>query len=900
MAYVFKEVLANGLTVLIHPNHLIPKVAIQLWYDVGSKDEPEGKKGIAHLIEHMVFKGTTSMSETDINEICAKLSGSTNAFTSYDYTGFLFEFPTQHWPIAFPLLADCMQNCTFKQDLLNAELRAVIQELKLYRDDYGSMLVEELLAKTFKGFPYEHPIIGHKEQLWEMTSEDLKEFYHTHYIPNNAVLVVVGDIDPAEVVALAYQYFEIIPPNWTYKRKPFDLEKLNFQQPVSARLHREVQQPVGLVSYTMPGARSKDDYSLDVLAWLTGTGVGSRLYQRLVDREQLATDVDATTYDLFEKSAFFLEFVPKDIKNIDTIINIIKEEMNNIGQGFTELELQRAQKKAENSYLSSIEGNQKIAFMLGKYFLCTGDEQYIFHYLKQDPENVRKKVMELVTTNMKPEFASTGVLLPFTDGERDAWFARQEADDAHDQEMLEKRPRTTPLEPPLVAPQIKPQAPRAFNFPKHLTMGLDTGLRVLVYNNQELPKIELLLELKGQYVYDPVDKQGISNFMNALLLEGTKNYPEQALGIAFESYGMEINTAAGYISITMLASDLRKGLEFLEEMVTNATFDPVAIEKVRDQILAEIRAHWDNPFDFVDDLVKQQIYGSHPYSKSRVGTVDTIKNITRDDLLTWYKHFMSPQGARLCIVGNLEQYDIPQIFLETIVRWEGPPVPDIAFPLLHVGGEQKEHDYQINRDQIVLGFAGLSVTRADPDYDKLLIVDQILTGSLLGSMSSRLFQLREQTGMFYTIGGSLLIHADVQPGLVYIKTMVSRDHVDEAEKLIGATIEGIGETITEEEFAGARDAILNSLVDAFETNRSMALAFLVLDRFKLPPDYFDRRIQDFYHITLDQVKQAANRVLLANKLSVFKVGRLPGSPMGTKETISQTDTSEMPIVKKTD
>lgn len=896
MAYVFKDVLPNGLTVLIHPHHLIPKVAIQLWYDVGSKDEPEGKKGIAHLIEHMIFKGTTTLSETDINEICSKLSGSTNAFTSNDYTGFLFEFPTQHWPIAFPLLADCMQNCTFKQDLLNAELRAVIQELKLYRDDYGSVLVEQLLAKTFKGHPYEHPIIGYKEQLWQMTSQDLLDFYHTHYIPNNAVLVVVGNVDPAEVVALANQYFGAIPANWTYKRKPFDLTKTNFQQPYSVKLHREVQQPVGLVSYTMPGARTKNDYNLDVLAWLTGTGVGSRLYQRLVDREQLATDVDATTYDLFEEGAFLLEFVPKKASNIDDIIAIIKEEMVNIGKGFTEAEFRRAQKKSETSYLSSIDSNQKIAFMLGKYFLCTGDEQYIFHYLKQDPAAVHQRVQELAATYLKPEFASSGLLLPFTDGERDAWFAEQEKDDAHDQEMLAKRQRTTPLEPVAVAAQVKALPPLPFSFPKHLTMGLDTGLRILVYNNQELPKIELILELKGQYVYDPVDKQGISNFMNALLVEGTKNYPGQELGIAFESYGMEVNTAAGYISISMLAADLKKGLEFLEEMVMHATFDSDAIEKVREQILADIRAYWDSPFDFVDDLVKREIYDSHPYGKSRVGTAETVKSITRDDLVTWYKHFMSPQGARLCIVGDLSQYDIPQIFLETLVRWEGPPVADVAFPLLQ-RTEHKEYDYQINRDQIVLGFAGLSITRADPDFDKLLIVDQVLTGSLLGSMSSRLFMLREQTGMFYTIGGSLLVQADVQPGLVYIKTMVSREHVDEAEGLILKTIETIGDTITQEEFASARDAILNSLVDAFETNRSMALAFLILDRFKLPPDYFDRRMQDFYHITLDQVKAAANRILLEHKLSVFKVGRIPGAPFAVETSAIGTETSEMPVIK---
>ncbi|MDR3551085.1 MAG: pitrilysin family protein, partial [Candidatus Babeliales bacterium] len=137
---VKKKVLSNGLTVLVYETHNIPKVSLQLWYNVGSKDEKSGERGIAHLIEHMIFKGTEKLSESDINIVSHMLSGSINAFTSYDYTGYLFNFPTQNWHEALPIMADCMVNCSFKDEHLNSEMKAVIQELKMYRDDYNSTL----------------------------------------------------------------------------------------------------------------------------------------------------------------------------------------------------------------------------------------------------------------------------------------------------------------------------------------------------------------------------------------------------------------------------------------------------------------------------------------------------------------------------------------------------------------------------------------------------------------------------------------------------------------------------------------------------------------------------------------------------------------------------------------
>ena len=193
---IYKHMLRNGLTILCWPQHQIPKVSAQIWYDVGSKDEGPHQKGIAHLIEHMVFKGTEKLSESDINLITHKLSGYSNAFTSHDYTGYVFDFPSQHWRHALQIFADCMVNCSFKEDMLNAELKAVIQELKMYNDDYVTTLLEKLLGAIFHDHPYHYPVIGYKKDLWSLERGALVDFYQKHYVPNNATLVVVATSIP--------------------------------------------------------------------------------------------------------------------------------------------------------------------------------------------------------------------------------------------------------------------------------------------------------------------------------------------------------------------------------------------------------------------------------------------------------------------------------------------------------------------------------------------------------------------------------------------------------------------------------------------------------------------------------------------------------------------------------
>lgn len=870
--HVYKTVLANGLTVLVLPKHNVPKVSLQLWYNVGAKDEQSGQKGIAHFIEHMIFKGTTLLSESDINTIVHKLSGYTNAFTSYDYTGYLFDVPSQHWQEILPIMADCMRNCTFKEDLLNSEMKAVIQELKMYNDDYPSVLIERMVATIFPDHPYHHPIIGYKQDLWNMKREALLDFYYTHYVPNNATLVVVGDVKLEEVFEYAEKNFGAIPANPDYQKQEF---YHSFDLTADAvTIYRDIKQPLIMLSWVIPGTRDGQDYVIDLISWIIGAGKGSRLYKKIVDELGLATDLESFAYDLFDHGLFFIHFQPEKLENTQKIIDIITQEIEHLAtELITDQELMRAQKKTESDFLSLAENNQKLAYLLGKYFIALGREDYLLTYCDYPKETIKEKIRRIIKDYLRPTIMYRGEILPLPKSEENYWLTQQTKSDQEDARVLDRIIRDSLIEEVVHAKKIKINKPKHFEFPKAKTITLSNGLKVFYHHNPQIPKIDVVLDLKAKHYYDPEHLQGLSMFVSDMLQEGTNKYSAQQFAQELESRGMELNTFPGQINLNMLAHDAQTGLNLLKELLTQAAFAPTAIERVRTQMLAELKNFWDTPGHFSGQLIRQAIYKEHPFAKNILGSETSINQITPEILKETYKKYITPDGARLAIVGDLSHHNIEQLLEETLGQWQGPQAPAIIFPPIQpVKAETIK--YKINRDQTVLCFGGLSISRHDSDFDKILLFDQVFSGGVLGSMSSRLFELREQSGLFYTISGSLLAGVNHEPGMVLVKTIVSNDRLEEAEKRIAEVIDTTAHDLTQEEHEEAQQAIIHSLVDHFASNKNIAGAFLFLDEYGFSPDYFDKRAEQLLRVTRQEVQQAAQKILNTNKMVKLLVGRV--------------------------
>lgn len=869
---VLKKTLDNGLTTLVASQRTIPKVSTQLWYNVGSKDEKSGQRGMAHLIEHMLFKGTDRLSECDISMITHKLSGYCNAFTSHDYTGYLFDFPSQNWQESLSIMADCMRNCLFKEAFLASELKAVIQELKLYKDNYAASLAEHLVTGIFPDHPYHHPIIGYKQDLWSLKRDELVAFYQRHYIPNNATLVVVGDVDADNVFRLAEKHFGAIHSDRDYAKERFyhspDLR--NYR----VTIYRDIKQPIVMSAWVIPGLCEGKSYLIDLALWIIGMGKGSRLYRKLVDELQLVTELDVFQYDLFDYGLFFIYFQPKKLSDMERINEVIWGELARIcEEDISEREISRAVRKADMAYLGIMGDNQNRAYEIAKYFLATGDEQFLPNYAEYAYENIVPDVKRFVADYLRPDVMHMGSVLPLKESERHYWQKLQEISDQEDARVLDRKVRKVEVDEGECVYSVPVQPPVVFDYPSASTVYLSNDLKVLYYDNAWLPKIDLVGDFKAKYYYDPHDRQGLGAFVAAMLEEGTKHYSAAEFTDTLESYGMTFYGYAGAIGLRLLSADLPKGLELLVEVLTDASFDQQPLEKVREQMLAEIDQYWDNPIQFVNQIVRENLYAGHPYSKNPLGTRETVRAITHDDLVDHYRTFLSPKAARFAVVGGLERYDVKETLEHMLYGWRGDSVADMNFPPLKEV-TPREINYPIMRDQVVLCYGGLSTTRASSDYDKLLLFDQIFTGGVLGSMHSRLFDLRERSGLFYTVGGSLVRDVGRQPGMITVRTVVSNDRLAEAEKEIENVINTAVDSVTPDEFDEAKRAIINSLVDNFSSNYRIAATMLFQDEYELSDDYFSKRAKQLASITIDEMQCVVKKYLRTDKMIKVRVGRV--------------------------
>lgn len=310
--------LENGLKIVVKEDHRAPVVMTQIWYRVGSTDEPSDKGGISHLLEHMMFKGTTNVSSDDYERLIAKFGGVNNAFTSYDYTGYYELFPANRFPLALELEADRMKNLTFNDDAFAKEHQVVMEERRQRTDDNP-------LAKAYESFrllalpdsPKGESVIGPMDELASITLPDLKNWYETWYAPNNATLVIVGDVEPTEVLAQVKRYFGELSPSDLPKRPAVNQKGFRGYQKVDSE--QAVQVPVLLMGYSVPSlvtvgaSNEKQAYALSLAQDVLDGGLSARLESRLIREQGLLTTV-GTSYDLLDRGdgLFLVQATPRE------------------------------------------------------------------------------------------------------------------------------------------------------------------------------------------------------------------------------------------------------------------------------------------------------------------------------------------------------------------------------------------------------------------------------------------------------------------------------------------------------------------------------------------------------------------------------------------------------------
>jgi len=409
---VFETVLPNGLKVILLENHKAPLVTFQVWYRVGSRNEPWGKTGISHVLEHMMFKGTERTGPEEFSRIIQENGGNLNAFTSYDYTAYFENLNSDRIRVAIDLEADRMQNLVLRDEDFRTERMVVMEERRLRNENNPqSVLIEQVMAIAFQIHPYRWPIIGWMEDLARLTLNDLKGYYRTYCYPGNAFLVVVGDFKKEELLPKIEMAFGPIP-----KGAIPDQDKIKEPSQIGERrifVKKEAQLPFLVMGYHVPNLRDPDSYVLEVIATLLSEGKSSRLYQNLVREKRLVLRADAD-YSLLSRDPrlFYFSADPLPGKEVAEVERALDQEIERLqkepvgGQ-----ELEKAKNQLEASFIFGQDSIFNQAMLLARHEITLNwkaVDDYLPSIRKVTPEDIQRVAKKYLI----PDNRSVGILIP--------------------------------------------------------------------------------------------------------------------------------------------------------------------------------------------------------------------------------------------------------------------------------------------------------------------------------------------------------------------------------------------------------------------------------------------------------------------------------------------------------
>ncbi len=405
--------LDNGLKLLVIENHKAPIATFQVWYRIGSRDEPKGKTGISHLLEHMMFKGTKRYGPKSFSRIIQKNGGIDNAFTTRDFTMYFETLSSDRIELAMELEADRMQNLLLRPEDVKYERSVVMEERRMrYEDDPQNLLYEELLATAFKVHPYRNPVIGWMSDLASITQKDLLNHYRRYYRPDNAFLIVAGDVSAEEVYRKVKGYFGGIKPSGYEHQEIRHYNEPPQQGKKVVYLEKEAQLPYLLIAYHVPSFPEKDSVELDVLSTIV-SGKSGVLYKKLVREKKIALNVFASYSGFYVDSfLFFFGGTPRPGKTVEELKEAILQEIQRLKETPpTEKQLQKARNQVEASFIMEQDSLFSLAELVGTFELL-GGWRLIDKYLEgvkevkpQDIQRVAKKYF--VDKNM-----TIGILIP--------------------------------------------------------------------------------------------------------------------------------------------------------------------------------------------------------------------------------------------------------------------------------------------------------------------------------------------------------------------------------------------------------------------------------------------------------------------------------------------------------
>jgi zinc protease len=885
-----KYTLANGLQVILHEDKSDPIVAVAVLYHVGSNREVKGRTGFAHLFEHIMFQESQHIPQDQFFKKIQNAGGTLNGGTWNDGTVYFQVVPNNSLEMVLWMESDRMGfllSTVTQEAFINQQ--SVVQNEKRQRVDnepYGhtSYVLHKLLYP--ENHPYNWETIGEMEDLRSATLADVHEFFKKWYGPNNATLVIAGDFDKEQTKTLVEKYFGEI-------KKSEDVKPLNPMPVVLDKTRKAyyedsfAKSPELNMIFPTPQQFTKDDYALKLFGELFAQSKKTPLYKVIVEEKKLAPSVSAFQNSQEIAGEFTITIRAFPDKSLDDVEKAVMESFERFEKdGFTDRDLNRVKAKVETQFYNQISSVLGKSFQLAIYNTFAGspdfvttDLQNLLSVSKEDVTNSYNKFIKnkpYVVTSFIPKgssqlITSNSEKYPIVEEkieEQDVVAIKQGENMGSDQIKVEKIVSTfdRTIEPPAGPdPAVK--------IPEIWKDELSNGVRIYGIEQNELPLVNFSITLKGGMLLDDMDKVGVANLMTDIMMEGTKNKTPVELEEAIDELGASINMYTTKESIVVdancLSSKFYDVYDLVEEILFEPRWDEKEFERIKRETIERINRSKADPSSVASNVFNKLIYGDkNILSQNAIGTEESVSSISIDDLKEFYKKYYAPNIAAITIVGDISEDKAVSTFQSLELRWKKKDVEFKDYPLPEKSEVAALYFVDIpDAKQSVIMIGNLGLTYNDENYYPATVMNYKLGGSFSGNVN---LVLREEKG--YTYGARTNFTGSLYPGYFLASSSVRSNTTLESVQIFVDEMNKYREGIPDSDLEFTKNALIRSNARAFETLGALRGMLNNIATYNLPFNYVKQREDFVRNITLEQLKELAQKYIEPNIMTYVIVG----------------------------
>jgi len=833
---ITKEVLDNGLTVIVKEQRANPVVSVMATVDAGlSSEGAYAGTGISHFIEHTLFKGTAKRKPGDIEEEVKSFGGNMGAWTGLDSTVYSITVPAERADEALILMEDVLFHPAFRAEEIEKEKQVILKEIKLGNDDPTRRVMRELWKTSYREHPYKIPVIGYEELFKELAREDLVRHHSLRYAPGNIVLTVVGDIDPVETLAQIKKIFgknkRKLPSGSLVPAEPFQ----------NSPRFTEGYAPINLgylaMAYHTVALSDSDVYALDVLGIILGNWDGSRLTRKLVKDERLLYTVSAFNYTP-KYPGLFIVYGIGDHGKLEKAKKEILGEIKKIAEkGVKKSELDAARNMVISSYIDSLETTGGLAGAVSQGEFLAGDpsffETYVENVKKVDNNAVRRAAKKYLNENN----LTVSYLLPEAPARAGTGISSGDI------------------------------MPGRGSSPQRIVLA--NGIRLILKENPRLPKVSVVCVFPGGLMAETKKNNGISNLTSAMLLKGTKKRNEHRIKPFIESQGGSISYFSGKnsfgISLECLTANTPLALSVLSDILTNSVFPEEEIEKKKEKIYASIKAQDDDIYSVGFLKLRKELFENYPYGMRVLGEPQSVKNITRKDIQGFYREFVVARGMVVSVVGDFRA-EVMKDKIEKLfsVLKKGPS--RVKKPGVPFFTAAKETAVDMAREQslVLVGFRG--ATFEGRDKYRLSLLSSVLSGE-----NGRLYKtIRNELGLSYALG--FFSSPGIDTGLIASYVATDEKHLEKAKNILFTELEkAVKEGVSKKEIRLAKSSLIGRQKISLQSNASLAHKMALDELYGMGYDAYREYHRQISDVSREGILEALKKYMDLDRACVVTV-----------------------------